>query len=89
MLNTVHVIICLFIFATCLYRAKKSDDSLREEIRWSIAILGMASMAGALQWVWHINANPFQVALEAAIAALQWFTGRFWSDGAPERFRKP
>lgn len=89
MLNLVHTIISLGIFWTSFNRALLMEKSTRIEIALCMCFLGTMGAAMALApLAWGTCISAPVVALEGSILIVQVVTGRLWSKGVPEQFRR-
>lgn len=87
---TIHTFIALGIFWTSFTRALLMEKSTRFEIAVCMAFLGTCGAAMAIApLAWGLKIDPVIIIFEGSVLAVQAITGRLWSKGIPEQFKRP
>lgn len=85
-----HELLCVALFYSVFFRAVKSCEKVRTDVRIAFVVLGLvASLGMAAPLVWGLVPDLFGLALLAAMTAVQLVTSKHWSTGVPDRFYKP
>lgn len=85
-----HEVLCAALFYTVFCRAVKSCEKVRTDVRLAFFGLGIvASIGMAAPLAIGFVPSLFELALLAAVVAVQIATSLHWEAGVPDRFLKP
>lgn len=85
-----HELLCAALFYSVFFRAVKSCEKVRADVRLAFVALGIVACLGmAAPLVWGLVPDLFGLALLIAMTAVQLVTSQHWSAGVPDRFYKP
>lgn len=85
-----HELLCAALFYSVFFRAVKSCEKVRADVRLAFVALGIVACLGmAAPLVWGLVPDLFGLALLGAMTAVQLVTSQHWSAGVPDRFYKP
>jgi len=85
-----HELLCVVLFYTVFYRAVRTCEKVRMDVRAAFWVLGLVACLGmCAPIVWGYRPDHFSIVLIAAIVIVQLITARHWSDSCPPRFYKP
>lgn len=84
-----HELLCAALFYSVFFRAVKSCEKVRADVRIAFVVLGVVACLGmAAPLVWGLVPDLFGLALLAAMTGVQLVTSHHWATGVPDRFYK-
>lgn len=85
-----HEVLCLALLCSVIYRAERSCEKVRTDVRFAFFILAIVSCAGIVApLTWGFIPDIFGLSLLAAMTVIQVVTTKYWLNGVPDRFYKP
>lgn len=85
-----HELLCAALFYSVFFRAVKTSERVRGDIRFAFFVLGSVACAGmAAPIAWSFVPDPFELALLAGVTLVQVVTTHHWRHGVPDRYYKP